>query len=138
MIGIIECNNNAYQIKAVLNDTYPHRNARKASYGYAMYKNNYNKLWYLYLSVKAYASYRVSVSLDRNQQGFTYWRCIITGRDGGSKTGDHGNHAWLPWIQLSMVEDRKVDLFLEILLTWQEETEAGSFGPSSLNIENQL
>ena len=66
---------------------------------------------------QAYYEAIVSIMDRNNLKGFTYWD-VVQGR--GSKTGEphYGNHAWptLNSAILTMVEDEKVDHFLETQL----------------------
>ena len=63
---------------------------------------------------QAYYETIVNIMDRNNLKGFTYWD-VVQGR--GSKTGEphYGNHAWptLNSAILTMVEDEKVDHFLE-------------------------
>lgn len=64
--------------------------------------------------------------MDRhNIKGFTYWD-VVQGR--GSHTGEphYGSHAWptLNSAMMVMLEDERVDSFLETLRAMDKETEA--------------
>lgn len=64
--------------------------------------------------------------MDRNNiRGFTYWD-TVQGR--GSKTGEphYGSHAWptLNSAIIIMIEDEKVDHFLDLLHKMDKQTEA--------------
>ena len=68
------------------------------------------------------------------------YRDVVQGR--GSKTGEphYGNHAWptLNSAILTMVEDEKVDHFLEILHNLDKETEAQGLRAFVWNIEKTI
>ncbi|MCD8176107.1 MAG: hypothetical protein LUE98_01215 [Tannerellaceae bacterium] len=64
--------------------------------------------------------------MDRNNiRGFTFWE-QVQGR--GSKTGEphYGSHAWptLNSAMITMVEDKQVDHFLDLLNKLDKQTEA--------------
>ncbi|MCD7933522.1 MAG: hypothetical protein LUH10_06140 [Tannerellaceae bacterium] len=73
------------------------------------------------------AYYEMILSLmDRNNiRGFTFWE-QVQGR--GSKTGEphYGSHAWptLNSAMITMVEDKQVDHFLDLLNKLDKQTEA--------------
>ena len=87
------------------------------------------------------AYYEMILSImDRNKlRGFTYWE-ELQGR--GSKTGDphYGNHAWptLNSAILTMVEDEKVDNFLNLLHKIDKQTEAQGLRAFVWNIEKSI
>ena len=74
---------------------------------------------------QAYYEMIIGIMDHNNLRGFTYWD-VVQGR--GSKTGEphYGSHAWptLNSALLVMVEDEKVDSFLEQLRAIDKETEA--------------
>ena len=82
----------------------------------------------------------IITTMDRNNlRGFTYWDEV---RGRGSKTGDphYGSHAW-PTMNsaiLTMVEDDKVDNFLDLLHKMDEETEALGLRAFAWNIEKTI
>lgn len=78
--------------------------------------------------------------MDRNNiRGFTYWE-EVQGR--GSKNGEphYGSHAWptLNSAILAMVEDEKVDLFLDVLHKLDIQTEAQGLRAFVWNIEKSI
>lgn len=78
--------------------------------------------------------------MDRNNiRGFTYWE-EVQGR--GSKSGEphYGSHAWptLNSAILAMVEDEKVDLFLDLLHKLDIQTEAQGLRAFVWNIEKSI
>lgn len=78
--------------------------------------------------------------MDRNNiRGFTYWE-EVQGR--GSKNGEphYGSHAWptLNSAILAMVEDEKVDLFLDVLHKLDIQTEAQGLRVFVWNIEKSI
>ena len=78
--------------------------------------------------------------MDRNNiRGFTYWN-EVQGR--GSKTGEphYGSHAGptLNSAILAMVDDEKVDHFLEILHQMDQKTEAQGLRAFVWNIEKTI
>ena len=83
---------------------------------------------------------RIVATLDRlNCRGFTYWEQV---RGRGSKTGEphYGSHAW-PTLNssiLTMVEDEKVDHFLELLHQIDKQTEAQGLRAFVWNIEKTI
>ena len=83
---------------------------------------------------QAYYETIVNIMDRNNLKGFTYWD-VVQGR--GSKTGEphYGNHAWptLNSAILTMVEDEKVDHFLEILHNLDKGN--GSARASGLRLE---
>ena len=83
---------------------------------------------------QAYYEAIVSIMDRNNLKGFTYWD-VVQGR--GSKTG---NHAWptLNSAILTMVEEEKVDHFLEILHNLDKETEAQGLRAFVWNIEKTI
>ncbi len=82
----------------------------------------------------------IITTMDRNNlRGFTYWDEV---RGRGSKTGEphYGSHAW-PTMNsaiLTMVEDDKVDNFLDLLHKMDEETEALGLRAFTWNIEKTI
>lgn len=82
----------------------------------------------------------IITTMDRNNlRGFTYWDEV---RGRGSKTGEphFGSHAW-PTMNsaiLTMVEDDKVDNFLDLLHKMDEETEALGLRAFTWNIEKTI
>ncbi|MDR0430918.1 MAG: hypothetical protein LBH58_10635 [Tannerellaceae bacterium] len=74
---------------------------------------------------QAYYEMIVAIMDRNNIRGFTYWE-QVQGR--GSKTGEphYGNHAWptLNSAIITMVEDRQVTNFLDILHKLDKQTEA--------------
>ncbi|WP_446776980.1 PG0541 family transporter-associated protein [Macellibacteroides fermentans] len=82
----------------------------------------------------------IITTMDRNNlRGFTYWDEV---RGRGSKTGEphYGSHAW-PTMNsaiLTMVEDDKVDNFLDLLHKMDEETEALGLRAFAWNIEKTI
>ena len=78
--------------------------------------------------------------MDHNSlRGFTRWE-VVQGR--GSKKGEphYGNHAWpaLNSAILAMVEDDKVDYFLEQLHRLDKQTEAQGLRAFVWNIEQSI
>lgn len=78
--------------------------------------------------------------MDRNNiRGFTYWE-EVQGR--GSKNGEphYGSHAWptLNSAILAMVDDEKVDLFLDLLHKLDIQTEAQGLRAFVWNIEKSI
>ena len=88
---------------------------------------------------QAYYEMILSIMDRNNLRGFTYWE-ELQGR--GSKTGDHhyGNHAWptLNSAILTMVEDEKVDNFLNLLHKIDKQTEAQGLRAFVWNIEKSI
>ncbi|HCF12018.1 MAG TPA: hypothetical protein DHP27_03270 [Parabacteroides distasonis] len=88
---------------------------------------------------QAYYEAIVSIMDRNNLKGFTYWD-VVQGR--GSKTGEphYGNHAWptLNSAILTMVEEEKVDHFLEILHNLDKETEVQGLRAFVWNIEKTI
>ena len=83
---------------------------------------------------------RIMALLDRQGcRGFSYWQ-QVQGR--GSKTGEphYGSHAWptLNSAILAMVDDEKVDHFLEILHQMDQKTEAQGLRAFVWNIEKTI
>lgn len=82
----------------------------------------------------------IITTMDRNNlRGFTYWDEV---RGRGSKTGEphYGSHAW-PTMNsaiLTMMEDDKVDNFLDLLHKMDEETEALGLRAFAWNIEKTI
>ena len=82
----------------------------------------------------------IITTMDRNNlRGFTYWDEV---RGRGSKTGEphYGSHAW-PTMNsaiLTMVEDDKVDNFLDLLHKMDEETAALGLRAFAWNIEKTI
>lgn len=88
---------------------------------------------------QAYYEMILSVMDRNNIRGFTYWE---TTQGRGSKTGEphFGNHAW-PTLNssiLTMVEDDKVDNFLDILHKMDKQTEAQGLRAFVWNIEKTI
>jgi hypothetical protein len=85
---------------------------------------------------QAYYEMILSIMDRNNLRGFTYWE-ELQGR--GSVTGDphYGNHAWptLNSAILTMVEDEKVDNFLNLLHKIDKQTEAQGLRAFVWNIE---
>ena len=87
------------------------------------------------------AYYEMIVTLmDRNNiRGYTYWD-VVQGR--GSNTGEphYGSHAWptLNSAILTMVEDSKVDHFLDLLHQMDTQTEAQGLRAFVWNIEKTI
>lgn len=78
--------------------------------------------------------------MDRNNiKGYTYWD-LVQGR--GSHTGEphYGSHAWPTQNSaiLAVVEDEKVDLFLNLLRTIDKETEALGLRAFVWNVEQMI
>lgn len=78
--------------------------------------------------------------MDRNNiRGFTYWE-EVQGR--GTKNGEphYGSHAWptLNSAILTMVDDEKVDLFLDLLHKLDKQTEAQGLRAFVWNIEKSI
>lgn len=78
--------------------------------------------------------------MDRhNLRGFTYWE-QVQGR--GSKTGEphYGSHAWPTYNSaiITMVEDRQVDGFLDLLHKMDKQTEALGLRAFVWNIEKSI
>lgn len=88
---------------------------------------------------QAYYEMIISIMDHNNLRGFTYWD-VVQGR--GSKTGEphYGSHAWptLNSALLVMVEDEKVDSFLEQLRAIDKETEALGLRAFTWNIEKTI
>ena len=88
---------------------------------------------------QAYYEMILSIMDRNNLRGFTYWE-ELQGR--GSKTGDphYGNHAWptLNSAILTMVEDEKVDNFLNLLHKIDKQTEAQGLRAFVWNIEKSI
>lgn len=78
--------------------------------------------------------------MDRNNiRGFTYWE-VVQGR--GSKSGEphYGSHAW-PTLNssiLTIIEDDKVERFLEILHKLDKQTEAQGLRAFVWNVEQTI
>lgn len=88
---------------------------------------------------QAYYEMILSIMDRYNIRGYTYWE-VVQGR--GSKTGEphHGSHAW-PTLNssiMSMVEDEKVDNFLEHLHNLDIATEAQGLRAFVWNIEKTI
>lgn len=87
------------------------------------------------------AYYEMILSLmDRsNIRGFTHWE-TVQGR--GSKSGEphYGSHAWptLNSAMLAMVDDNKVDPFLEQLHQMDQQTEAQGLRAFVWDIEKSI
>jgi len=87
------------------------------------------------------AYYEMIISLmDRhNMRGFTSWE-QVQGR--GSKTGEphYGSHAWptLNSAIITMVEDKQVDTFLDMLHKMDKQTEALGLRAFVWNIEQSI
>ena len=88
---------------------------------------------------QAYYEMILSIMDRNNLRGFTYWE-ELQGR--GSVTGDphYGNHAWptLNLAILTMVEDEKVDNFLNLLHKIDKQTEAQGLRAFVWNIEKSI
>jgi len=88
---------------------------------------------------QAYYEMILSIMDRNNLRGFTYWE-ELQGR--GSVTGDphYGNHAWptLNSAILTMVEDEKVDNFLNLLHEIDKQTEAQGLRAFVWNIEKSI
>ena len=88
---------------------------------------------------QAYYEMILSIMDRNNLRGFTYWE-ELQGR--GSNTGDphYGNHAWptLNSAILTMVEDEKVDNFLNLLHKIDKQTEAQGLRAFVWNIEKSI
>ncbi|MDD3507619.1 MAG: hypothetical protein PHY27_04240 [Parabacteroides sp.] len=88
---------------------------------------------------QAYYEMILSIMDRNNLRGFTYWE-ELQGR--GSVTGDphYGNHAWptLNSAILTMVEDEKVDNFLNLLHKIDKQTEAQGLRAFVWNIEKSI
>ena len=88
---------------------------------------------------QAYYEMILSIMDRNNLRGFTYWE-ELQGR--GSKTGDphYGNHAWptLNSAILTMVEDEKVDNFLNLLHKIDTQTAAQGLRAFVWNIEKSI
>ncbi len=101
-------------------------------------KNIYMKAVFISFN-QAYYDTIISI-LDRNNlRGFTYWD-VVQGR--GSKTGEphYGNHAWptLNSAILTMIEDEKVNHFLNLLHELDKKTEAQGLRAFVWNIEQTI
>lgn len=78
--------------------------------------------------------------MDRNNiRGFSYWESV-QGR--GSKTGEphYGSHAW-PTMNsaiYTVVEDEKVDRFLDLLQKLDKQTEALGLRAFVMNVEQTI
>lgn len=82
----------------------------------------------------------IQLIMDRNNiKGFTYWD-EVQGR--GSQTGEphYGSHAWptLNAAIITMVEDEKVDHFLNLLHAIDKETEALGLRAFVWNVEKMI
>ena len=88
---------------------------------------------------QAYYEMIIGIMDHNNLRGFTHWD-VVQGR--GSKTGEphYGSHAWptLNSALLVMVEDEKVDSFLEQLRAIDKETEALGLRAFTWNIEKTI
>ncbi len=88
---------------------------------------------------QAYYEMILSIMDRNNLRGFTYWE-ELQGR--GSVTGDphYGNHAWptLNSAILTLVEDEKVDNFLNLLHKIDKQTEAQGLRAFVWNIEKSI
>lgn len=88
---------------------------------------------------QAYYEMIVSVMDRNNIRGYTYWE-TVQGR--GSKTGEPhcGNHAWptLNSAIMAMVDDDKVDNFLDLLHKMDMQTEAQGLRAFVWNIEKTI
>lgn len=88
---------------------------------------------------QAYYEMIISVMDRNNIRGYTYWE-TVQGR--GSKTGEPhcGNHAWptLNSAIMAMVDDDKVDNFLDLLHKMDMQTEAQGLRAFVWNIEKTI
>ena len=88
---------------------------------------------------QAYYEMILSIMDRRNIRGFTFWE-TVQGR--GSKNGEphYGSHAWptLNSAILAMVDDEKVDPFLDLLHKMDMQTEAQGLRAFVWNIEKSI
>ncbi|MCD7977045.1 MAG: hypothetical protein LUG51_07760 [Tannerellaceae bacterium] len=88
---------------------------------------------------QAYYDMILSIMDRNNIRGFTYWE-TVQGR--GSKTGEphYGSHAWptLNSAIMTMIEDDKVDHFLDLLRKMDKQTEALGLRAFVWNIEKSI
>ena len=88
---------------------------------------------------QAYYEMILSVMDRNNIRGFTHWE-TVQGR--GSKNGEphYGSHAWptLNSAILAMVDDEKVDPFLDLLHKMDMQTEAQGLSAFVWNIEKSI
>ena len=88
---------------------------------------------------QAYYEMILSVMDRNNIRGFTHWE-TVQGR--GSKNGEphYGSHAWptLNSAILAMVDDEKVDPFLDLLQKMDMQTEAQGLRAFVWNIEKSI
>ena len=88
---------------------------------------------------QAYYEEIISIMDHNNLRGFTSWE-VVQGR--GSKKGEphYGNHAWpaLNSAILAMVEDEKVDSFLDKLHQLDQAAEAQGLRAFVWNIEQSI
>ena len=88
---------------------------------------------------QAYYEMILSIMDRNNIRGFTYWT-EVQGR--GSHTGEphYGSHAWptMNSALITMIEDEKVDHFLDLLHKIDKETEALGLRAFAWNIEKTI
>lgn len=88
---------------------------------------------------QAYYEMILSIMDRNNIRGFTYWN-EVQGR--GSHTGEphYGSHAWptLNSALITIVEDEKVDHFLNLLHKMDKETEALGIRAFVWNVEKSI
>lgn len=88
---------------------------------------------------QAYYEMILSIMDRNNIKGFTYWE-QVQGR--GSKTGEphYGSHAW-PTMNsaiITMIEDRQVSNFLDLLNKLDKQTEALGIRAFVWNVEQNI
>ena len=88
---------------------------------------------------QAYRDRLISIMDKMNLRGFTQWDAV-QGR--GTKNGDphYGSHAW-PTMNsaiITIIDDEKVDKFLEVLHEMDMETEAQGLHAYVWNIEKMI
>lgn len=88
---------------------------------------------------QAYYEMILSIMDRNNIRGFTYWE-TVQGRGTNGGEPHFGSHAWptLNSAILAMVEDEKVDTFLDILHKMDMQTEAQGLRAFVWNIEKTI
>lgn len=88
---------------------------------------------------QAYYEMILSIMDRNNIRGFTYWE-TVQGRGTNGGEPHFGSHAW-PTLNssiLAMVEDEKVDPFLDLLHKLDKQTEAQGLRAFVWNIEKTI
>lgn len=88
---------------------------------------------------QAYYEMILSIMDRNNIRGFTYWE-TVQGRGTNGGEPHFGSHAWptLNSAILAMVEDEKVDTFLDLLHKMDMQTEAQGLRAFVWNIEKTI